>query len=194
MYPQNSNGHVDFDESVTISRQPSAATLPMSSASYKTDFSRHHHMCSASPARALGLIPKSHTASLSSLVLSEECSRYNEYHTSHTESNNELSNLRSPCSCSSNRNVKCDTSHKPPILPRKTKKNKPPVPPRKFGPSINYSEHDTTAASMNDTQPSAMARSQDVANPVYDGHQKQTKTHERVVLRYVLSLSYNVCM
>ena len=188
MYSQNhasSSDHMDFDEGLTVSRQPSTATLPKCSASHISDFSRHHHMCSASPARALGLVPKSHTISLSSLVLSEECSRYNEYRTSHTESENELSYLCSSCSCSNNRNMKRDTSPKPPILPRKTKKNKPPVPPRKFGPSVNYSEHDTMAASKNGTQSSATAESQVIANPVYDGHQKKTKTHERVVLRYI---------
>ena len=186
MYPKNlarSVGNlVDFDEDLAVTRQP--ATLPKSSASHNTDFSRHQHMCSASPARYLGLVPKSHTVSTGSLILSEECSRHNEYCTSHTESDIE----RCSCSCSNNRNVKCDTSHKPPILPRKTKKNKPPIPPRKFGPSVNhsdFSEHDTMAASKNGTRLSAMLGSQIVASPVNDGHQKQIKTHERVVLRYV---------
>ena len=184
MYPKNFassvDNLVDLDEGPTVTRQP--ATLPKS---HNSDFSRHHHMCGASPARALGLVPKSHTVSMGSLILSEECSRHNEYRTSHTELS-DVESLRSSLSCSNNRNVKCDTLLKPPILPRKTKKNKPPVPPRKFGPSVNYSdfsEHDTIAAS---TQSSATARiSQDVASPINDGHQKQTKTHERVVLRYV---------
>ena len=85
--------------------------------------------------------------------------------------------------------MNCDTSHidKPPVVPRKVKKTKPPIPPRRFGPYANYSEHDTMATSIDTTPTSATGEGQDVANSVtpavHDGHQKQMKTHEMVVLK-----------
>lgn len=148
-------------------------------------------MCK-SPTR---LVQNTHTALLSSTP--EGCTRDNEWDVTHDhEENNtipELSNSSSQCFClSNNRNVNCIASHKPPILPRKVKRNKPPVPPRTITAlSTNYSEHDTTEAPKTGMQILSATESQAVANPVCDGHQNQTKTHETVVLRrhqrYVMS-------
>ena len=177
--------HIDIDDDLSANRQPFAATIPRSSTPHGTGSSRHMH--SSSPARALNSVPKSLSSSLDSLL--EVPSYHNEYHSSYMRSTSE-NELCSPCdSFSSNRNVKRDASHKPPILPRKIKKIKPLVPPRKFGPCINYSEHDTTPASRSDIQssPATAHASQEVANS-YDRHKKQASTHERVIIRYVCKI------
>ena len=125
------------------------------------------------------------TALLSST--SEDCISDNEWEVTHEENNTvpELSISSSQCFClSNNRNVNCIASHKPPILPRKVKRNKPPVPPRTLTAlSANYSEHHTTEAPKTSTQILSATESQAVANPMCDGHQNQTRTHETVVLR-----------
>ena len=169
---------MDFDDGLSVNRQPFAATFPRSRTSHDTEFSGH--MCSYSPARVMNSVPKSLSSSLGSLL--EVPSDHSEFHASCMRSTSE-NELCSPCdSLSSHKNTKRDTPHKPPILPRKIKKIKPPVPPRHFGPCINHSEHDTTPALRTDTQSSPVAESPEATNSFYR-HKKQANTHEGVILR-----------
>jgi len=172
--------HSDSSEDITTSRQTSSLDLAKPNSLHNTDSS--DHMCKTSNV----LVQNCHTASVS--LPSEDCSRDDiNSDTSYTENNPELSN-----SCTQNshphqdRNAKFDTtSHKPPVLPRKVKNNKPPVPPRTLGPFTSCCTDDTTASSE------AAPERQDEANPVHDGHQTQTKTHEMVVLRNHRRYVYN---
>lgn len=185
-YCLSASCHLDSGEDNPASRQASTASLDLTKPNslHTTDSSRHHHMCKISRV----LVQNCHTGSVHSP--SEDCSRGTSINndTLYSENNPGLSN-----SCTQNfylhqhRNVKCDTtSHKPPILPRKVKNNKPVVPPRTLGSFANYSIHDTIVSSKNGTLSSAATKRQDEANPVHDGHETQTKTHEMVVLRHHL--------
>ena len=186
MYPQNYASSPGQD--LAMSMQASTVTTSLARPScvpHSTDSSRHHPICIGST-RVSDLVQSSLTTSLGSL--SEDCLEDNECDTLHTRNDNELPNSHShhQHSCANNiRNTRCDVSHKPPILPRKAKRNKPPVPPRTLiGPFANYSEydHDFTA---NGTQTTTTINSPEaVIKPAHNSHHKQAETKETVVLRH----------
>ena len=173
----STNCHLEHDEDITAHNRQSPSTTSNSidkpNLLHKATPSKH--VCKVSRVQ----VQNFHKAdSVSSLP--EDHSR-----------NNTLYSEKDPSPCHYHENVNCSASHKPPILPRKSKNNKPPVAPRTLGPFANYSTHDAVPSSKNVTTPtSATTVNQDIASPVHEGHQKQNKTHEMVMLkqhpRYVI--------
>lgn len=167
----NTSYHLDSVEDLTVNKQtPTSAsfTKPTSLCNNAaTNSSGHHH----------------HTHKI--FTRAESHSKANVCHSSCIGIDHELSTACSQCFCSHHhRNMSCNTSHKPPILPRKGKNNKPPVPPRKFAPFANYSEHENiVTTSKSDATTSTTPESQNVTNSIHNGCQKQMNTHEMVVLK-----------